>query len=95
MSLATIASAWFYKCKDLEIGEAVLLRVADKKEQTALANAFEEERSALAEADPVLASQLFISKTLIRRKQYVVVERKYRTPFTAFLRTTEGELEKY
>jgi hypothetical protein len=94
MSIATIANAWFYKCKELEMDQAIFLRVANKGEQTELSNALEAERNLLAKLDPILASQLFVNKTLMAGKQYVVVERKYRSPFTGFLKDETGKMEK-
>lgn len=92
--MSEISTVWFNEAKKLEVGQSLFIRVADKKEQTALANAFEEEREQYAEIDPVHASQIFINKTLMERKQYVVLERKYRAVFTAFLRNETGEFSK-
>lgn len=92
--MSEISAVWFEKAKSLEVGQAIFVRVADKKEQTALANEFEEEREIWARIEPVLASQIFINKTLMEMKQYVVLERKYRAPFTAFLRDENGSFSK-
>lgn len=92
--MSEISQVWFEQAKKLEVGQAIFVRVADKKEQTKLANEFEEERSGWAEIEPVLASQIFINKTLLERKQYVVLERKYRAPFTAFMRSEDGKFSK-
>lgn len=89
--MSEITSVWFDQAKNLNVGEAIFVRVADKKEQTALANEFEEEREEYSKIEPVHASQIFINKTLMDRKQYVVLERKFRTPFTAFMRDAEGK----
>lgn len=89
--MSEITSVWFDQAKKLKIGEAIFVRVADKKEQTLLANEFENEREEFSEIDSVHASQIFINKTLMDRKQYVVLERKFRTPFTAFMRNSEGK----
>jgi hypothetical protein len=80
--------------KSLKVGQAIFVRVANKKEQTQLANEFEEEREEFAKIDPVHASQIFVNKTLKDRKQYVVLERKYRAPFTAFFRDELGGFSK-
>ena len=92
--MSEIASVWFEEGKRLEIGQALFLRVADKKEQTALANDLEKERDNFAILNPVHASQIFINKTLKDAKQYVVLERKYRAVFTAFLRDADGQFSK-
>jgi len=89
-----IVSVWFEEAKKLEIGESLHIRVANKKEQTQLANEFEEARSEWAVIEPVHASQIFILKTIAERKQYIVLERKYRAPFTAVKRNANGKLEK-
>ena len=89
-----IAQVWFEEAKKLSVGQAIFVRVADKKEQTILANEFEEERKLFAQLEPVHASQIFINKTLKDRKQYVVLERKYRAPFTAFFRDSSGSFSK-
>ena len=92
--MSEISAVWFEQAKRLQVGQALFVRVADKKEQTSLANAFEEEREEYAVLEPVHASQIFINKTLMERKQYVVLERKYRAPFTAFFRDEEGKFSK-
>ena len=92
--MSEVSSIWFEQAKRLEVSQALFIRVADKKEQTSLANEFEKERDDYAILDPVHASQIFINKTLMERKQYVVLERKYRAVFTAFLRDGEGKFSK-
>lgn len=92
--MSEIAQVWFDQAKKLEVGQAIFVRVANKKEQIALANSFEEERKHFAQADSVRASQIFITKTLKDMRQYVVLERKYRAPFTAFFRDTTGDFSK-
>lgn len=92
--MSEIAKVWFEKSKHLEVGQALFIRVADKKEQTSVANEFERERDDYAILDPVHASQIFINKTLMECKQYVVLERKYRAVFTAFLRNEDGKFSK-
>jgi len=89
--VSEITKVWFEQAVRLQVNEAIFVRVADKKEQTALANEFEKEREIYSELDPVHASQIFINKTLMDRKQYVVLERKFRTPFTAFFRDSQGK----
>ena len=89
-----IAQVWFEEAKKLSVGQALFVRVADKKEQTTLANEFEEERKLFSQLEPVHASQIFILKTLKERKQYIVLERKYRAPYTAFLRDVNGTFSK-
>ena len=89
-----IAKTWMSKVKKLSIDESIFFRVANKEEQTTLANAFEKEREMFAKLDPVHASQLKISKVLKSLNQYVLIERKYRTPFVAFFKSTSGELSK-
>jgi hypothetical protein len=92
--VSEISSTWFDQAKRLAVGQAIFVRVADKKEQTALANAFEEDRELWAKIEPVLASQIFVNKVLKDMKQYVVLERKYRAPFTAFFRDEVGKFSK-
>ena len=89
-----IAQVWFEQAKKLDVGQAIFVRAANKKEQTSLANDFEAERDQFAVLEPVHASQIFINKTLKDRKQYIVLERKYRAPFTAFFKDTEGNFSK-
>ena len=62
-----IAQVWFEEAKKLSVGQALFVRVADKKEQTSLANEFEEERKLFSQIEPVHASQIFINKTLKER----------------------------
>jgi hypothetical protein len=92
--MSEIATTWFEQVKNLEVGQAIFVRVADKKEQTKLALEFEEERELWSSIEPILSSQIFINKTLFERKQYVVLERKYRAVYTAFLRDKEGKFSK-
>lgn len=92
--MSEISSVWFDYAKRLEVGQAIFVRVAGKKEQTILANEFEEERELWAKIEPVLASQIFINKTLMDMRHYVVLERKYRAPFTAFFRDEKGSFSK-
>lgn len=92
--MSEFTSIWFAEAIKLEVGQALFFRVAEKKEQTALALEFEKEREEFAVVDSVHASQIFITKTLKEMKQYVVVERKYRTPFTAFLQDKGGKFSK-
>ena len=89
-----LAQIWFEEAKKLSVGQALFVRAADKKEQTSLANEFEEERKLFSKLEPVHASQIFINKVLKERKQYVVLERKYRAPYTAFLRDANGAFSK-
>jgi hypothetical protein len=89
-----IAQVWFEEAKKLSVGQAIFVRVTDKKEQTILANEFEEERKLFSQIEPVHASQIFINKVLKDRRQYVVLERKYRAPFTAFKRDDKGQFSK-
>jgi len=89
-----IAKTWMSKVKKLSIDESIFFRVANKEEQTTLANAFEKEREMFAKLDPVHASQLKISKVLKSLNQYVLIERKYRTPYIAFFKAKSGELSK-
>jgi hypothetical protein len=92
--MSQIAKVWFEEAKKLKVDQAIFLRVANKSEQIDLANALEKEKDKFAELDSVLASQLFINKVLKALKQYVVIERKYRTPFTAFFKDETGEMSK-
>lgn len=89
--MSEVTKVWFDQAKKLQVDEAIFIRVANKKEQTALANEFERERELYSELDPVYSSQIFINKTLKDRKMYVVLERKFRTPFTAFFRDSQGK----
>jgi len=89
-----IAKVWFNRAKKLEIDEAIFLRVASKAEQTSLALALEKEKEEFSKLDTVHSSQLFIKKTLKNMKQYIVIERKYRAPYTAFLKSASGKLSK-
>ncbi len=92
--MSDLVRMWFSEAKKLQIDQAILFRVANKSEQIELANAFEAERKVFASIDPVIASQLFIRRILKDRHQYVVIERKYRTPFTAFLQHSTGGYSK-
>ena len=92
--MSEIASVWFEQVKRLSVGQALFVRVANKKEQTSMANAFESEKDMFSKIDPVHASQILINKVLKDRKQYVVLERKYRAPFTAFLQSENGSFSK-
>jgi len=92
--MSKVAQVWIEEAKKLEINQAIFLRVANKSEQTDLANALEKEKENFASLDTVHASQLFINKVLKNARQYVVIERKYRTPFVAFLKDTDGSLSK-
>ena len=92
--MSTIAKTWFAEVKKLEMNEAIFLRVATKSEQIELCNALEKQRSEFAVYDPVHAGQLFVNKVLRDMKQYVVVERKFRTPYTAFFRAADGTMSK-
>ena len=92
--MSEVVKAWFDEAKKLEIGTAIFLRVANKGEQTSLANELEKEKKLFSSVDPTHASQLFISKVLKNLKQYVIVERKFRSPYTAFLQDAEGKLSK-
>lgn len=92
--MSEIAKVWFDEVKQIKIGEAIFLRVANKTEQTNLARDMESERKLFSSLDPIHASQLFVNKVLKNLKQYVVIERKYRSPYTAFLKDTEGNLSK-
>jgi len=89
-----LAKVWFEEAKKLAVGQALFVRVVDKKEQNTLANEFEEERKLFSQLEPIHASQIFINITLKERKQYVVLERKYRAPYTAFLRDANGVFSK-
>ena len=89
-----LAKVWFEEAKKLAVGQALFVRVVDKKEQNTLANEFEEERKLFSQLEPIHASKIFINKTLKERKQYVVLERKYRAPYTAFLRDANGVFSK-
>ena len=89
-----LAKVWFEEAKKLAVGQALFVRVVDKKEQNTLANEFEEERKLFSQLEPIHASQIFINKTLKERKQYVVLERKYRAPYTALLRDANGVFSK-
>lgn len=92
--MGEIAYMWFEESKKLKVGEALFIRVADKKEQTSLANELQDEKDVYALLDPVHASQLFINKILKERKQYVTIERKYRAPFVAFFKDAQGNFVK-
>jgi len=92
--MSEISKVWFSEIKKLDVGQALFFRVTNKVEQVQLANAFEAEKELFSSFDPVHASQIFINKTLKNLKQYVTVERKYRSPFVAFLKDTDGSLSK-
>lgn len=92
--MSEIASVWFNEATKLEVGQAIFVRVADKGEQIALASELAEEREQYAKIEPVIASQIFITKTIKELKQYVVLERKYRAPFTAFFKDKDGMFSK-
>ena len=92
--MSEIAKVWFSEAKKLEVNQAIFLRVANKSEQINTANALEKEREKFSSLDPIHASQIFINKTLKNMKQYVVIERKYRTPFTAIFKDSEGNMSK-
>lgn len=92
--MSEISSIWFEEAKKLKVGQALFIRVADKKERTRVANEFEEEKEKWSLLEPELANQIFISKTIQEAKFYVVLERKYRTVFTAFFRDEEGKFSK-
>jgi hypothetical protein len=92
--MSELALVWFEEGKKLQVGQALFLRVANKKEQTSLALELEKEREVFASIDPVHANQIFINKVLKDMKQYVVIERKYRAVFTAFLRKESGAFSK-
>lgn len=92
--MSEIAQVWFEEGCKLSIGEAIFLRVINKREQDTIAAELEDERDRFATIDPTHASQLFINKTVLSAKLYVVIERKYRAPFTAFHRSAEGQFTK-
>jgi hypothetical protein len=92
--MSEISAVWFEQAKRLKIGQTIFIRVANKKEQTAMANELEKDREEFAEIEPEIASQIFINKALMELKQYVTLERKYRTIFTAFFRDEEGKFSK-
>jgi hypothetical protein len=92
--MSEITKVWFEEAKKLEVGQAIFIRAANKKEQTSIANEFEEERDEFALLEPVHASQIFINKTLKDGRQYVVLKRMYRAPFTAFFQDVNGGFTK-
>ncbi len=92
--MSEVSALWFEEAKKLEVGEAIFVRAANKKEQTAMANEFEAERDDFSIIDPVHASQIFILKTLKDGKQYVVLERRFRSPFVAFKKSSDGKFSK-
>lgn len=92
--MSEVSAVWFEQAKRLKIGQAIFIRVANKKEQTALANELEKDREVYAEIEPELASQMFINRALMELKQYVTIERKFRTIYTAFLRDEDGKFSK-
>ena len=89
-----LAAVWFEEAKKLNYEEAIFIRVANKKEQLILENDLWKERDDFATIDPVLANQIFITRTLRDNKQYVVLEKKYRAVFTAFRRDAEGNYSR-
>lgn len=92
--MSEISLTWFEEAKKLNVGQAIFIRVANKKEQTKLANEFEEDKEEWSRIEPILASQIFVAKTLMDRKLYVVLERKFRTIFTAFFKDVDGKFSK-
>jgi hypothetical protein len=92
--LSEIAKVWFSEAKKLLVDEAIFLRVANKTEQMGLVRALEKEREFYSKLDAVHASQFFFNPVLKNLKQYVVIERKYRSPFTAFYKTSSGNFSK-
>lgn len=89
-----IASAWFEEAKNLKINQAIFLRVANKLEQNKLASSLERAREEYFTIDPINASQFFINKVLKNARQYVVIERKYRAPFTALFKDENDIMSK-
>lgn len=92
--MSEISSVWFEEAKKLRVGQALFLRVANKKEQISLANEMEKEKEDFSSIDPIHASQLFINKILKDSNQYVTIERKYRAVFTGFVRDENGQFSK-
>ena len=92
--MSEITEVWFEEVKKLSVGEAIYVRAADKKEQIALAGEFEKERELFSELDAVHASQIFINRVIRDLKLYIVMERKYRAPFTAFYKDANGIFSK-
>lgn len=92
--MSEIAAVWFEEAKKLLFEQALFIRCANKKEQTEFANEMKKERDLFEDFDPEHASQIFITKTRKETKFYVVLERKYRAVFTAFLRNKEGKFSK-
>lgn len=83
--MGEVSDAWFEEAKKLEVGKAIYIRVADKTEQISIEKELKAARDEYATVDPVHASQIFITRTIKEFKQYVVIDRKYRAPFTAFM----------
>lgn len=88
------SEVWFDRARELPVGQALFIRVANADERTALARELEEEKEKYSLADAVHASQLFINKVIHEKKLYVVVERKYRALFTGFVRNNDGGFTK-
>lgn len=92
--MSEITETWFEEAKRLAVGEAIYVRSADRKEQKTLSDEFEREREKFSELDSVHASQIFINRVTRDLKLYVVLERKYRAPFTAFFKDSTGKFSK-
>lgn len=92
--MSEIADTFFPKIVKLEVGQAIWIRTANKSEQKSLIKDLEELKDKYEMVDSVIASQLFIYDTLKDRKQYVVVERRYRAPFVAFLKDKDNSFSK-
>lgn len=92
--MSEITETWFEEAKRLPVGEAIYIRAVDRKEQIALTNEFEKERDKFSEVDSVRASQIFINRVTRDLKLYIVLERKYRAPFTAFHKSSDGKFSK-
>jgi hypothetical protein len=88
--MSDLSYAWFEQAMKLDIGEAIYIRVENKKEQTIVARELEESREHFSKFDPITASQLFVNRVLKSAKMYVVIERKFRAPFTAIFRAKDG-----
>ena len=92
--MSEITETWFEEAKKLSVGEAIYLRAADRKEQKSISDELEKEREQFSEIDSVHASQIFINRVTRDLKLYVILERKYRAPFTAFFKDSEGKFSK-
>ncbi|MCC7570659.1 hypothetical protein KO465_04885 [Candidatus Micrarchaeota archaeon] len=92
--MSEFTKAWFEEAKNLSYEEALYIRVANKKEQTSVMNDFIKEKEEYEAVDPELAGQLFINRSTKDMKFYVVIERKYRTVFSAFKRDATGNFTK-